>query len=370
MAERWAWQLPGPRRWLASAASHLRRGSSALIEVPPARDVAAILEALSEAAGISSIRIDDDLVADVTDEREVRTLLGQLVDSEIVAPSLPVLTEQLQGLCIELSVDAGSPPSPVLDVIEQLSRFSSPGTGVRFIVAGPPGAHPGGPHFQVIAFKGVFERHDTAAYVHGRLRQRSEQVDDWTTAAITEVASFDLDLADTLIDDWDGDPETLQALLEVDRSTEQWTRPVGAFASDDRTEFIDSWKRGIGDWWDSGRFIEHARHTDSDEIDRRLWLASLRSTWPELERARSGVVTWVATQGHVVRHLNGPPNSWEFSELADVIEPRFRMNQPALVSLVRDMQNLRNRLAHMEPLGKRARNRVRQLLVDAEREIR
>jgi hypothetical protein len=369
MSEPWAWQLPGPRRWTAGITAKIRQGSSVIIEVPPDRPRTEVVEAVSSATRLPTIRIDSPSLWTATGHHEVRSILGPAIDSSVVAPSVQELSAMAGGCLVELICDRDRPTPALLEVVEQVARYSDRRNGLRFVIGAPPGSHPGGPRLAVVPFRRVFERPDTAAYVHGRLRQQSELVDEWISAAITELSAFDLELADRLIDQWDGSPETIDDHLRPAGRQPDRVTPVGVLQTRSSSALEDEWVRGTGDWWDSGRFLGHLRYADDSEVTRRLWLASLRSTWPEIEATRCGLVDWVSGQQHIRRQLTGAPAGWELSDISVQLGRYFRNSKPKVVALVRDLKALRDDLAHMRPASETMRSSIRRLIPEAESEL-
>ncbi len=312
--------------------------------IPVARSVEheTVVDEVFRHAAIEPIRVSARSLSGTGNPREVRAVLATLADEDADAHSIEALSTRLSGKVIELPLLAGDFFAHILDVVEQLSRYAVADRGPRFVLPAP-GLAPvvGGPGLAVVPFKSVIERADTIAYVHGRLRQLSDRVDEVFAASIAEIAAYDIVLADDMIDSWDGTSETVRAMLGCGNRV----APDCESGANRSAEQI--WSDGDGEWWEGGRFVEHARLVSDDELRSRLQVAAIRTLWPEIERSRLRIAQWVATQPHIVERLRLPPAECEIGDLADAVQPRIMLTKPKTHQLLSRLRRVRNDLGHM-----------------------
>jgi hypothetical protein len=208
----------------------------------------------------------------------------------------------------------------------------------------------------------VLDRLDTAFHVKGRLGDAENGQHGLIRDTITEVAGFDLNLADHLAAGWDGSYGTLSAALATftgpawpprqDRPTKPHQFPHSSTAlSAPPVALLPMWDQGLVDRWDAFPAYVHAcAISDLADLRSRVWRAQVRTLMPIIDEERSRIGAWLRGE------IRGLPDD-------AVLEPGGLFNvlqdHPSLKTwcggdrkrLIYWLRDARNTLAHMGTLA-------------------
>jgi hypothetical protein len=356
------WSLPGPARFAQTARDRLNRGDSVLVGLPAATaEDGAFQDGLRRAIDLHFDLIDATAPADrpipsvVAEQLDVDLEPGP--DAAVRLASHPMLEARHLAVAV-----TGKP-----DDIKPWTDF------VRsFLAAARPIATPDRPRLLVVGghacatalagtdplaemwWWGVFDRLDTALHVQRRLARRKS--DDLLRDAVTEVAGYDLDLADYLAQEWDGDVASLEVTLDaytgpswpsvpvpspLPHSSTPWSAPP--------SQVVPLWRAGLADSWDSFSVFLHPCLLPAQGRRQRIWRAQVRCLMPLIDEERARTEDWMRTE------IRGLPTGQvlEPGDLYGLIQENPRLknwrggHRKRLIYWLRDA---RNTLAHMDPL--------------------
>jgi hypothetical protein len=226
---------------------------------------------------------------------------------------------------------------------------------------------------------GVLDRLDTALHVRGRLAGGpggSGGSDQLVRDAITEVAGFDLRLADHLAGGWDGSYETLPAELKRFGDS-SWPPPHALPESLPHSStalgvppapLLPIWDQGLADRWDAFPVYLHACVVPSAaDLRSRVWRAQIRVLMPTIDEERARIEAWLRRE---VRALPSNGAVLEPGDLYTVLQdhPNLKTwrggDRKRLIYWLRET---RNTLAHMGTLTPGDVSRGRRLIADDRR---
>ncbi len=218
---------------------------------------------------------------------------------------------------------------------------------------------------------GVLDRLDTASFVQRRLTSLVR--DDLRRDTIAEIAGFDLELADYLVAEWDGDERTLPAALagftgpgwpavRIPRGLPASSTALGAPPA----AMLPMWDQGLADAWDAFAVYLHPCSAPADVLRARIWRAQVRCLMPLIDEERARIAAWLRRDVRALRD----DEMLEPGDLYAVMQA-----SPALKSwrggyryrLVRWLRDARNRLAHLSVLTPEEISQGRRL-IQADRE--
>lgn len=173
------------------------------------------------------------------------------------------------------------------------------------------------------------------------------------TATITEVARWDVDLAEQLAARWDGNPRSLNEhvvrVADCDNGLIGLDGPAGPVPGEARA----AWADGLVDSW-VGRRDRHPSLVDTDGMDRRRWHAQVRVVYPWLEELRAEaavLVAELASRSHLSDAAVEELLTCELGPLRHLACFEHRLPVPAHMRDVLDRAvSARNALAHLSPV--------------------
>jgi hypothetical protein len=208
------------------------------------------------------------------------------------------------------------------------------------------------PALQCFIWDGHVGEADVFSYVHQSLRQTQKKIDPRFSKLIarivTRLALWDFDLADRLLRlDWRDLFDPMQALLTVDVPDEG------------RTVTDTNWEKGGSAEFDGERMI-HAfvlsRSSDpKKELAMRLWAAQAAELLPVLEVKRRQLVERMKSTRKLPLSLtlnDEPVRDLNDLEIGDLFYLAKKHRLPTnIVSMAEKFRKIRNKLAHLEPVG-------------------
>jgi hypothetical protein len=371
------WRLPGPARLITETVREVNRGRHAAVVLPSClgedRDfVDSLISALSTALWTSGA--DARIVA--TDEEESGLLIwlaealdivdgtlstARLLDHEAAAGKTALLDctslyakhrQEVAGTVSRLVAESRPRPAesrPRLLMVctrDTLPRLGADHTDVTF---------------EPIWWWGRLSRWDIAARIQPAVESRSVSgvLRDVRLETLLEVCRWDLRLAVHLAGAWDGDPGTLNSLIEefipawvaesppstrLPRITGR--RPTGDLA--------DLWDDGAVDLWHDECVPAVRGAADQVGMVRHaVWAAQARVLLPWIETRRQAVAADLfRTSGKAaVRSVLGDvPDVLEVGPLSVAVRALSGRNRPALRDAVHQLWKARNKLAHLTAL--------------------
>jgi hypothetical protein len=173
------------------------------------------------------------------------------------------------------------------------------------------------------------------------------------TATISEVARWDVDLAERLAARWDGNPRSLNEHIvrvsDCDNGLVGLDGPAGPVPGEARA----AWASGLVDSW-VGRRDRHPSLVDADGMDRRRWHAQVRVVYPWLEELRAEaavLVAELASRSHLSDAAVEELLTCELGPLRHLACFEHRLPVPAHMRDVLDRAvSARNALAHLSPV--------------------
>jgi hypothetical protein len=219
---------------------------------------------------------------------------------------------------------------------------------------------------------GVLDRLDTAFHVRGQLADGHEEL---IRDSITEVAGFDLRLADHLAAGWDGSYDTLNAEL-ARFADSSWPPPhtlpeslphSSTALSAPPASLLPMWDQGFVDRWAPFPAYLHACAVPTAaDLRSRVWRAQIRALMPTIDEERARIGGWLG------REIRGLPEE-------AVLEPgdlySLLQDHPYLKTwrgghrkrLIYWLRDARNTLAHMGTLTPGEISRGRRLVAEDRR---
>lgn len=233
---------------------------------------------------------------------------------------------------------------------------------------------------------GRIDRIDTLVHVE---RRAKSGVDPAHRAAIVEVAAHDLDLADVLLDTWDGEIRGLVDVLNRYAASLGWEQAddIARYRAVQRqgdrvpADLVESWSDGRAEWW-SDAVVPHRAAIRADGrvggIDARRWLgrlcwrAQVGTLLPALEAARLELARYAAERQHRLRAESRFTSvrdvlALEYGPLVNYFEDLIpaagdRQRKEAL----QELRSARHLLAHANTLDARRIGRIRKSLARIE----
>jgi len=376
------WRLPGPAQFAAAITTRLDRGNSVVVGLPAwataDRDFCAGL--------LGAVDYAIDVVHDCDNgSRPLASLIADRFSIDDVPPG-PGAAAALAGhailrgrvLAIMISSDG-----------QQSERWTD--FARAFVSAARAVAVAERPRLILLARKtcaaalagsdtllscfwwwGVLDRLDTAFHVKGHL---TDGHDALFRDTITEVAGFDLNLADYLAASWAGSYETLAATLAA-FSGPSWPpgltkhQPLPDSSTALRVPpaaLLPMWDQGLVDRWDAFPAYLHAcAISDTADLRSRVWRAQVRTLMPTIDEERARIGAWLR---HEIRGLRDEA----------VLEPGGLFNalqdHPSLKTwrggdrkrLIYWLRDARNTLAHMGTLAPDEITRGQRLIIEDRR---
>jgi hypothetical protein len=202
---------------------------------------------------------------------------------------------------------------------------------------------------------GVLDRLDTAFHIRGQLENGNEEL---IRDSITEVAGFDLRLADHLAAGWDGSYDTLSTELVRFADSSRLLPPnvpeslphSSTALSAPPASLLSMWDQGLVDRWASFPAYLHACAIPTTaDLRSRVWRAQIRALMPTIDEERARLGAWLR------REIRGLPEE-------AVLEPgdlySLLQDHPSLKTwrgghrkrLIYWLRDARNTLAHMGTL--------------------
>jgi hypothetical protein len=227
-----------------------------------------------------------------------------------------------------------------------------------------------------VSWRGRLRRIDTEVYVAERQCDLTIDVDPVIAASVVEIGAFDLELVDSLLEHWDGDPHCMQTMLAEYAEGRGWCEDrireakgaEGSAASLLDDELSDAWSVGAVDVWDSSTVRLHAALQDEQATSSALWRAQLRTLFPLIEKQRARLSLWAA-EHPLLSGLGSREEilEMELSLLAPEIRRATRLSAPVRYELAGWLRKGRNRLAHTGLLSMEEIRRGRELIEKDER---
>jgi hypothetical protein len=376
------WRLPGPAQFAAAITTRLDRGDSIVVGLP----AWAIADGDFCAGLLGAVDYDVDVVPDCENgNRPLASLISDRFSIDDVPPGPGAAAALaghavLQGRVIVITISSEGQQS------ERWTDFAR-----AFVPAARTVATAERPRLIFLARKtcavilagsdtllsgfwwwGVLDRLDTAFHVRGQL---ADGHDALVRDLITEVAGFDLNLADYLAARWDGSYETLAEALAAFAGP-SWTpelvkgQPLPHSSTALRAPpaaLLPMWDLGLVDRWDTFPAYLHAcAISDTADLRSRVWRAQVRTLMPTIDEERARIGAWL-------RHeIRGLPD-------AAVLEPGGLYNvlqdHPSLKTwrgghrkrLIYWLRDARNTLAHMGTLAPEDIARGQRLIIEDRR---
>jgi hypothetical protein len=358
------WALPGPGRFAAAAGARLEEGCSVLIGLPgPLLADAGFCAGLS-ASLAAAADCPLEAVEDPGDGAPPAAVIAAHVGADDIEPGRAAAAAlaghpKVLGRVLLLRADSGARCGRLAEFARTFvlaSRSVPAPDRPRLVVLSDSAAAAElagcDPLLHDLWWWGVLDRLDTALHVRGQLPDRGEEL---VRDAITEVAGFDLELADHLAAGWDGSAGALPALLAcypapghsgplpaLPHSSTPWAAPPAAL--------LPLWDAGLVDRWDAFPAYWHACALPAGpEARSRIWRAQVRALMPAIDEERARIETWLR------REIRGLPADTvlEPGDLYSLLQeyPRLKSwrggHRKRLVYWLRET---RNRLAHLGTL--------------------
>lgn len=214
---------------------------------------------------------------------------------------------------------------------------------------------------------GVVRPIDTEVFVVEAVGERERPPAFAETVA--QIAAFDLDLAATLVEGWDGGLGQLGRLLRdhptSDGGGHRWSARPSPHPQPP-PDSLRAWSAGVVNAWgqhDPHPHPCHASASDPGVLARLIWRGQVRGLMPLIEVQRQALAEWV----HERRDRLSPHwreqdiRSLEVGALAKIFEmPPFR-NDQGRASTVRWLHRARNKIAHLEILDPSELEKARSL---------
>jgi hypothetical protein len=335
------WELPGPRSFLRQIESDIARGGVCVIACPSAEAPQGLTEALEQAC--IDLRVDPFVREAVPAQGSgLRTWLA----SELAAPFALGVEPTVQALLRDdrvgnrrVVLDARSvEPGPMADLCsEWVEAASREERRIGFVVL-TAGAMPS-LHSAVGQrwWWGQVRRLDSEV---AALRFAGQRADDPVfVTAVAELAGSDLELAERLATNWNGDVEHLKYLLPTSKAGGVAHGDLGPASQAPASRHVGDWINCDVEVWE-GR-VRSCLGSCSDvqsEAKNRLLAAQIRALFPGIENDRQRLVArcepWCSHLGlrededlesveigrlaHLLNHATGlPPSAGSVRRAAD-----------------------------------------------------
>ncbi len=300
------WSLPGPARFAAALSARLDRGYSVIVGLPG--------WILSDAVFRAGLLGAVDRAADVVDDCENGSLPGLFLAERFSIEDIRPGPDAAAALARHETLSGRVLAVMLADGPEQRDRWvkfvrpfvaasrSVPVTErpLLMILSGSSTASwaDGDPLLSDIWWWGVLDRLDTALHVKRRLADGGEEL---LRDSITEVAGFDLRLADHLAVTWDGADSTLADALAcfsgpvMAASPGRPPQPQSSTSlSAPPAKLLPTWEQGLVDRWDVFPVYWHAcASLTAADLRSRVWRAQIRALMPTIDEERARVEGWL-----------------------------------------------------------------------------
>jgi hypothetical protein len=378
------WRLPGPDRMLGRVCQEVRRGRHVAVVLPACRAaeeafvdglVAALMRALT-AAGEEPRR------ADVTDpgENPVECLARCLVFADeqpaVVADLLDHADAAGRTAVLNLTGVASDHHARLSRMFGRIALESRPRPASqrpRIVFVGARHLLPrlaGGSTditFEAVWWWGRLTRWDVASRVVPILEARVDGavLRDVQLETVLEVCRWDLDLAEGVAADWDGDPGSLARAIEDVAKAQSRTqaaaveRPGGPAPAYPDERVAELWDQGHVDAWHAECWPgPYGLLTTPGGVDHAVWVAQARVLLPWIELRRQRLLKRLLDRygdqavQRVAATLNGagrdPLEVGPLFLLTRELVPRA---ESALRNAAWRLMTGRNRLAHLQTLS-------------------
>ncbi|MFI9414227.1 hypothetical protein [Nocardia gamkensis] len=211
-------------------------------------------------------------------------------------------------------------------------------------------------------FWGRIARWDVAAHIAAAMPTGDRGVlNEVRSETIVEVAAWDIDAAEYLVENWSGDPAHIENALSFAPSpAESVTARWGALATTETppTPILEAWDSRAADvWHERVRLGTAATLADSARLKRLVWSAQARVLLPWIEQHRDRLHKEVRNvlgsryRQQVQRVLpdHDPSGLIEIGPLQRLI--RANKTLQFLSAPARELTRSRNALAHLRPLS-------------------
>jgi hypothetical protein len=356
------WSLPGPARFAQTAQDRLDRGDSVLIGLPATTaEDDAFQHGLRRAIDVHFDLIDatgpqDRPIPSIVAE-QLDISLEPTADAAVRLASHPMLEARHLAVTVPGKPDDIKPWTVFLRSFLAAARPIAAPDRPRLLIMSGHGcatALAGAEPLAELWWWGVLDRLDTALYVQRRLVNRKG--DELLRDAITEVAGYDLDLADYLADAWDGDAAGLAAVLDAYSGSNWPNVPVPARLPHSSTpwsappsQVVPLWNANLADAWDSFSVCLHPCCLHAEGRRQRIWLAQIRCLMPLIDEERARIEAWMRTEipGLSAGQVLEPGDLYGLMQENPRLKHWRGGHRKRLIYWLRDARNM---LAHMIPL--------------------
>jgi hypothetical protein len=376
------WRLAGPNRFVRALAAELEGGRSTIVLLPvagfPDGLQASVREALPEIE-VNRLRLKEMLEerGRIVDVLHRRLALNPLPPGDQVDISSFACHPELRRRLIWVDGRSASVTQvdSWVDFLEQYTAVANElpihGRTVFATLCNGRHAHRIPESIMLLDKRwwwGVVTPLDTEVFVAELAGGRR-----WEPAfveAATEVAGFDLSLAEMLVQEWDGALASLRPLLREhagDSESGDWRwSPRPSPRAQPPTDSIAAWSAGIVNAWgdrDPRVHVCHAAAESPNALQHLIWLGQVRSLMPRIEIERQALAEWVYERRNLL------PRGWrskdvrslEVVDLATIFQfPAFRKHQ-SRAQLARWLHRTRNAIAHLEILDVSELEQARQM---------
>jgi hypothetical protein len=377
------WRLGGPNRFARALAAELEGGRSTIVLIPAAGFPEGLRGAVREVLPdieVNRLRLKEILdgrgrIVDVLHRR--LALRPLLPDDQVEVSSFarhPELRRRL--IWVDGRSASATEVDSWVDFLEQYTGVASeiPIHGRTVFATLCDGSHGHRiPDSIMLLDKrwwwGVVSPLDTEVFAAELAKSRS-----WEPAfvePVTEVAGFDLTLARTLVEEWDGALASLRPLLTeygLDQGGEDWRwSPRPSPRAQPPADTIAAWSAGLVNAWGDRDPRVHACQAAAESpnaLQHLIWLGQVRSLMPRIEIERQALAEWVYERRNLL------PQGWrgkeirslEVVDLATIFRfPAFQKHQRR-AHLARWLHQTRNAIAHLEILDVSELEQARQML--------
>ncbi|MEV6393104.1 hypothetical protein, partial [Nocardia xishanensis] len=369
------WRLPGPRSYVEDISDGVERHIAAVLPAALA-DSSLFADSLAVAIidrithrGVPARRVHPE------DAKSVLETMHKLCwDPPSTIPDL-LRHDELVGTVavlsnVDLSESARDDLPRFLERVERESRSLPPSERLTIVTIGSRQQLPtfaGGATSEVgftsVWFWGRISRWDVASHIAAFSRERRGGViQDVRAETIVEVASWDLAVAEFLVENWSGDPVDLPEALG-DAALPIPQKQAGWFGATEVTmvpppAVLRAWDERVVDAWHErihpGPSIALL---ERQKLDRIVWSAQARVLLPWIEQNRVRLHSEVRRDlgrnfaAHVDAVLPGhsPNGLIEIGPLERLVRTRGSLGY--LYQAARELKRARNALAHLRPLS-------------------
>ncbi len=365
------WALPGPRRFLDRILEAIDRRSSLVVYTPVVRGPSDLAEAVkarkSLRRGLERVELTE--LVDGLGTATIADRLAAAVGIELEGdgqPSSLAAHPELQG--VNFWVDGrGSVEEEGIRAWQSFLKAFAKGVGslestdrtvIVSVLAGmvqPVDSPLSDASLYELGWIGVVDPLDTAIVVRDALLASQRIIDPTVERSIIEIARFDLELAERLALEWDGDLASLMEKLPDlgERSMRSRSPTDGPRVAALTPDEIAAWSAGLLESW-QGRLAMHVGcHGASarEHCDQQIWRAQVGILLGEIQEWCVRLARW-ASQIDGVRQLYCAEKlmGMEVAELSSAVGPRVHLRYEQVRRLLQWLKDARNDLAHVRPL--------------------